>query len=278
MNETSQFSVGVVTAYGAAVRGGYQGTYAEFCEDMADLGDNVAEVRTKAAEAAQSAQDAEDAAQTIQDKAAQIDANTAAIDDLNYKPITIGTFTVTPTVAEIGDTVTAVTLAYVLNKIPVELKLDGANVTPLAISGSISKTGQSITAAKTYTLTAKDAGSSGNPPTTATKTATINFWNSIYWGAAALQTITSAFLRGLSGHTISSTKGRTINVNAGAGQYIWYALPSRLGAVTFEIGGFTGGFEPAQTVTVENAHGYSESYLVYHSTNPNLGSTEVVVK
>ena len=28
------YSAGVVTAYGAAVRGGYNGTYEQWCEDM----------------------------------------------------------------------------------------------------------------------------------------------------------------------------------------------------------------------------------------------------
>lgn len=52
------YSAGIVTAYGAAVRGGYTGTYEQWCQDMAQLGDNVAEVRTKAAQAAQSAENA----------------------------------------------------------------------------------------------------------------------------------------------------------------------------------------------------------------------------
>ena len=52
------YSAGIVTAYGAAVRGGYTGTYEQWCQDMANLGDNVAEVRTKAAQAAQSAENA----------------------------------------------------------------------------------------------------------------------------------------------------------------------------------------------------------------------------
>lgn len=35
------YNAGTVTAYGAAVRGGYTGTYEQFCADMADLGENV---------------------------------------------------------------------------------------------------------------------------------------------------------------------------------------------------------------------------------------------
>lgn len=34
---STTYSAGIATAYGAAVRGGYTGTYAQFCEDMANL-------------------------------------------------------------------------------------------------------------------------------------------------------------------------------------------------------------------------------------------------
>lgn len=50
------YSAGIVTAYGAAVRGGYTGTYEQWCQDMAQLGDNVSEVREKAAQVEQTAQ------------------------------------------------------------------------------------------------------------------------------------------------------------------------------------------------------------------------------
>lgn len=38
------YSAGVVTAYGAAVRGGYTGTYEEFCAEQADFAENAAAV------------------------------------------------------------------------------------------------------------------------------------------------------------------------------------------------------------------------------------------
>lgn len=98
-----RYSVGVVTAYGAAKAGGYTGTYAQFCEDLADLGDNIAEVRQARTEvannktAAQEAQtgaetaqgaaeqaqsDAEAAAQSVSQSAAQISQNASDISNL----------------------------------------------------------------------------------------------------------------------------------------------------------------------------------------------------
>lgn len=41
---SQSYSAGVVTAYGAAVRGGYAGTYAEFCADLAALGVTLEEL------------------------------------------------------------------------------------------------------------------------------------------------------------------------------------------------------------------------------------------
>lgn len=91
-----RYSVGVVTAYGAAKAGGYTGTYSQFCEDLADLGDNIAEIREARIEvdanktAAQQAQEgaetaqgaAEDAAESVSQSAAQIEQNREDIDDL----------------------------------------------------------------------------------------------------------------------------------------------------------------------------------------------------
>lgn len=67
------YSAGIVTAYGAAVRGGYDGTYEQWCEDMAQLGDNVAEVREKAEQVEQTAQEFTEqtvpaAIQSVEDK------------------------------------------------------------------------------------------------------------------------------------------------------------------------------------------------------------------
>ena len=55
MSEPIRYSAGLVTAFGAAVRGGYTGTYEQWCQDMADLGANLSEVREKAAQAASNA-------------------------------------------------------------------------------------------------------------------------------------------------------------------------------------------------------------------------------
>ena len=58
-----RYSAGIVTAYGAAVRGGYAGTYAQFCQDQAEFAQNARLVAQYADQASGSKTSAETAAQ-----------------------------------------------------------------------------------------------------------------------------------------------------------------------------------------------------------------------
>lgn len=65
------------------------------------------------------------------------------------------------------------------------------------------------------------------------------------------------------------------SITTGSGEYMLFAFPKRLGLVSFWIGGFEGGFEAPETVSVTNANGYTEDYYAWRSTNANLGATVV---
>jgi hypothetical protein len=124
----------------------------------------------------------------------------------------------------------------------------------------------------TFTLhAAKDAESS-------TATETVSFYNNIFWGVS---TKASGYLEsdveGLASSVLSNTKGRTITVVPAALNYIIYALPVRLGAVVFTVGGFEGGFQAPETVSITNPSGFTEDFYVYRSDNSGLGSTVLVV-
>ena len=118
-----------------------------------------------------------------------------------------------------------------------------------------------------YTLTVSDEKSSDS------KTVGVKFANHVYWGAATnLSAVTSL-------HSILSNEAaRTITVDAGIGQYIVYAIPERLGDVTFFVEGFEGGFEPAVEQALTNEAGYEETYKIYRSTRANLGETVVNIR
>lgn len=105
-----------------------------------------------------------------------------------------------------------------------------------------------------------------------------NTINRVYWG---ITTKTGTFLEsdveGLANSAVSNTKGRTFSLTPGAGEYVLYALPVRLGTVVFWVGGFEGGFQPSETVSITNVNGHVEDYYVYRSTNSGLGATTVTV-
>lgn len=182
------------------------------------------------------------------------------LDALEYVDIKINSFTASPSVCEMGSSQT-VNLAWTLNKTATTQTINGT-----AVTGN-SKQYTGVTANTTYTLAV------GDGQTTASKSASVSFANQIYYGVASnLDNVTSLT------KVLSNTKGRTITVNAGAGQYIIYAIPARLGNVTFYVGGFEGGFESPVEQTLTNASGYSETYKVYRSTNASLGNTTVEIK
>jgi len=106
----------------------------------------------------------------------------------------------------------------------------------------------------------------------------VNTINRIYWGITTKTgTFLEADVEGLANSAVSNTKGRTFSLTPGAGEYVLYALPVRLGTVVFWVGGFEGGFQPSETVSITNVNGHVEDYYVYRSTNSGLGATAVTV-
>ncbi|MBP5362490.1 MAG: hypothetical protein J6Y71_05640 [Ruminococcus sp.] len=184
----------------------------------------------------------------------------ARLDALEYKSIVINNFTVAPSVAEMGSSQT-ITLAWTLNKQATSQNINGSPVT------GNSKQYTGVSSSQTYTLNVSDG------QTSASKTAYVTFANRVYFGAAAdLTTVTEL------SSVLSNDSERTITVNAGAGEYIIYAIPARLGDVVFYVSGFEGGFEEPLEQTLTNDSEYSETYKVYRSTNASLGETTVEVR
>lgn len=184
----------------------------------------------------------------------------ARLDALEYKPIAINTLTAAPPLNEIGSS-QSITLSWSLNKTATSQNINGVPVTgnTTIITG--------VTSSTTYTLNVTDGS------TNASRNAYVTFANRVYYGAAEdLTTITRL------SSVLSNDPERTFTVNADEEQYIIYAIPARLGDVTFYVGGFEGGFEEPVEQTITNDSGYQETYKVYRSTNANLGETTVEVR
>ena len=125
---------------------------------------------------------------------------------------------------------------------------------------------------KTFKLTANDGKQEKST------TLTVEFCSKIFWGATKIPNeYNEAFLTSLNDE-LKSTKQKTFTVQPKENQYIFYASPSRLGECRFFVGGFEGGFVKVATINHTNSYGYSESYYIYKSDNPNLGNTTVVVQ
>ena len=208
------------------------------------------------------------AAKELEERVKKAENNIA---ELMYEAIDITAFSVSPSVAEKGSTVESVSFTWEINRDPKTLTFDGTN-----IDSSLRKTtltGLAVTEKKTWKLQALDERYASD-----SMTATLNFYNGIYYGmAAAPATVDSEFIKALSGKVISGNAARTVNVTGGEGLYFWYAYPVSLGAVKFNIGGFDYEYE-AETVSFTNDYGVTENYYVYKSGQPILSSVSVTVK
>jgi len=132
--------------------------------------------------------------------------------------------------------------------------------------------------AENYDVVVSTTANLGNHTLTTYSTAQTT--NTIYWGYHTDTSATEATIEGLSGGSsaASNDNTRTFTVTTGANQYIYFAYPKRLGAVTFYVGGFEGGFESVDTDSVGNSNGWSEDYYSYRSSNANLGEVEVTTQ
>lgn len=201
-----------------------------------------------------------DARYAVKQTEADLAALTARVDALEYKSIVINSFAAAPPVNELGSSQT-ITLAWSLNKTATSQNINGSPVT------GNSKQYTGVTTSTSYTLNVSDG------QTSASKTAYVTFANRVYYGAAAdLTTVTSL------NSVLSNDPERTITVDAGADEYIIYAIPARLGDVTFFVSGFEGGFEDPETQTLTNQSGYQETYKVYRSTRAGLGETTIEIR
>lgn len=182
-------------------------------------------------------------------------------------PFSINSFSVTPSVAQKGSTIN-VTAKWSYNKDINSQKLNNA-----ALDVTLrEKTFSGVNADVTYTLTAISTNNISKA-----KSGTVKFYNGIYYGKSTSTTYDSTLISSLT-KTLSDSKARTITVNAGTGEYIYYCLPTRLGNTNFNVGGFDGGFDKVKTVSFTNSDGYTENYDIYKSNNANLGNTTIVIK
>ena len=191
------------------------------------------------------------------------------IDDLSYVKIAVNSMTATNSSNEIGSTVTATDVAWTLNKEPKTQKIKFSSEAEEELGTEVrskSYTGKNVTSNAIIKLTVTDERDAS-----VSKQVTISFQPKVYWGVSEKS-------RALASSALAGSRGRTFSVNADAGEYIYYVIPSSFGTPTFNVGGFDGGFIKVGTVSHKNASGYTQDYDVWKSVNAGLGQTGVTVK
>lgn len=183
-------------------------------------------------------------------------------------PFDISSISVEPNIAQMGSTVSPkLTWNYTHSTIKSQ------TINNAAVDATLrTKTFTGVTTTTTYTLAA-----TSNSDVKKSKSTTITFANGVYYGKSTTSTYDAALISGLT-KQLSNSKNRTITVNAGAGEYIFYCIPSRLGTCSFNVGGFDGGFSKVATINFTNSDNYAEDYDIYKSDNANLGNTNVTIK
>lgn len=190
-----------------------------------------------------------------------------ALDQLLYKGLTIQS-TVTPNIAEIGETVPEVKFSWKYNKNVTQQSFDGTdiglNIREVAL--------QDVTSTTSKSLQAFDGEN------TKKVVMSITFKLASYYGVSEStptnsEEIISRFTRDLNFY-----KGSSVTITAQDNQYIYLMLPKSMGQVQFYVGGFEGGFQIVDPNFQFTKNGVTNSYILYKSDNPGLGTTTINTK
>lgn len=202
----------------------------------------------------------------------------AQLDAALYVTPVVNTFSLSSSLFELGSTITTLTFAWTINKSIVSQSITGGPIseTPSIGVRNITVSGLSITTPTTFTITVNDGTNN------ATKTVSASFANKIYYGARSQPLVVDPDFANLLTGVVRTSRARTFTVNALALDYVWFLLPVDYGTPVFTVGGFEGGFSLQGTFedtlpdhTIEDPH--TETYNIYRSNLPNLGSTTIVV-
>lgn len=181
-------------------------------------------------------------------------------------PFNITSFTIAPASVELGTTLPSITLNWATSTTPDSLTLSqGIGIVP-ANSTSYVHGSQSITASRTYMLTAVRGG------VTKTANATVTFMNRLYYGTFSSQTVDPNIVKTFN-NTLTNTRQRTITYDCSGGKYFHLAIPTRLGVPTFKINGLTYSDMTRTTIDITNSLGYTEPYYVWYCNIIQYGAS-----
>ena len=192
------------------------------------------------------------------------------IRDLQASTAKITSFSVTPSIVEIGTVLNTVTLKWETNfrqiikitvegvELPIDRRervLDGPFKEDTTFSMSIT----------------------GDDGSIDTKSTDLKFYNGIYYGASKVTPLSGDFIRSLT-KVLSKDRNIGFTVTSMEQEYIYVALPARFGNPNFVIPNEEADFEFINQFQFINPSGYSEDYRAYRTMNVHLGQTTVLVR
>ena len=211
----------------------------------------------------------------------QISTLADQIANILYKDIAIISLSNNINSVDKGRTIASVKIKWTTNRAPVAITLGNDSLDPSLTEHTYSN----ISSDTTWKLVVTGEHgeqvdyivNSNGIKTTATTS--VAFLNRVYYGAAAEpEEYNRDFILSLSGKTLSRTKVSPVNITTGSGQYMYYCLPASMGACTFTVGGFVGGFTKVkENFMFENQYNHQELYDIYRSDYQNLGLQKVSV-
>lgn len=189
-----------------------------------------------------------------------------ALDTLLYVPPQITSISNNVGTVEIGQTITAVTLNWALNKTLIVSQTWNNGIGSVPIDArTYSLTGLSLTADKTYTLTVVDEKN------TVSSSTYIQFRNKRYWGVSANESLSNVDILAMN-KEFSTSRSQSRVFDCTGGKYFFFAWPSTFGTPTFKINGLTNTAFIKTTQSFTNASGYTTNYDVWRCQYLQNGS------
>lgn len=190
-----------------------------------------------------------------------------ALDQLLYKELTIQS-TVTPNIAEIGETVPEVKFSWKYNKNITQQSLDDTDIDLDIREIAL----QDVTSTTSKSLQAFDGKN------TKKVVMSITFKLASYYGVSESTPTNSEEIINRFTRDLNFYKGSSVTITAQDNQYIYLMLPKSMGQVQFYVGGFEGGFQIVNPNFQFTKNGVTNSYILYKSDNPGLGTTTINTK
>lgn len=199
----------------------------------------------------------------------ELDSIEDRLEDLEYLPIVINSFTNNINIVEKGSVITSIVFNFLLNKTPTSVTID--NGIGAVTSNSFTKNGLNINVNTIFTLSASDEKN------TVSKTSLIRFDNRMFYGSSSNTSFTNADILTLQNSVLVNSKNRTIIINGNA-EYPVIAYEASLGDATFMINGLVNnGFVKTQQ-NITNASGHTALFNIYRMSNiQNSSNIQIVI-